>query len=267
MEKLCDKNRMGTIPRITHQIWLQGWDQLPEKFHENVRLLRVKNPDYRHMTWDKTSLRTECAKIGPEVVAKFDSFPHLVQKVDLGRFVVLYNYGGVSVDTDMKSLRSIGSTPHLDSADCMISGGAFPLNIVGHTNNALIITKPKNPFIEDMISTIVGAKIDEKSFLSKELYINATTGPQAFQTVVEKHRENIVFLDSKFYEPCFSIDPVCKPTEETIMDHQHEMSWIHPSFRELFKYLFVLLYVLLIAVPIAALYLILRPKVALRGSR
>jgi mannosyltransferase OCH1-like enzyme len=268
MEKLCGRSSMGTeIPRITHQIWLQGWDELPEKFHENVRLLRTKNPDYRHMTWDEKSLRAECAKIGPEVAAKFDSFPHLVQKVDLGRFVVLYNYGGVSVDTDMKSLRSIGSTPHLDSADCMISGGAFPLNIVGHTNNALIITKPKNPFIEDMISTITEAKIDEKSFLTKELYINATTGPQAVQTVVEKHRENIVFLDNKFYEPCFSLDPVCRPQNETIMDHQHEMSWIAPPLRELFKILFPMIYVLMAAVPAAGLYLILRPKSRLRGSR
>lgn len=263
---------MGEIPRITHQIWLQGWDELPEKFHENVRLLHSKNPEYTHMTWDEKSLRAECAKVGPEVAEKFDSFPHLVQKVDLGRYVVLYNYGGVSVDTDMKSLKSISSTPHLDSADCMISGGAFPLSVIGHTNNALIIVKPKNEFILDIITSVVETEADPTAYSSKELYIYATTGPRFMQKMFEKHREKIVFLDNKFYEPCFSADPVCRPADDTIMDHQHEMSWIHPDFKWTFKYLFGLLYVILAAIPLALMYYVyvyitLRPKSRLRGSR
>jgi mannosyltransferase OCH1-like enzyme len=263
---------MGEIPRVTHQIWLQGWDALPEKFHENVRLLRSKNPEYTHMTWDETSLRAECAKIGPEVAEKFDSFPHLVQKVDLGRYVVLYNYGGVSVDTDMKSLKAINSTPHLDSADCMISGGAFPLSVIGHTNNALIIVKPKNDFILDIITSVVETEADPTAYVTKELYIDATTGPRFMQKVIERHREKIVFLDNKFYEPCFSADPICQTTNDTIMDHQHEMSWIHPEFKWTFKYLFGLLYFLLAAIPLAIAYyayvcITSRPKSGLRGSR
>ncbi len=263
---------MGEIPRVTHQIWLQGWDELPEKFHENVRLLRSKNPEYTHMTWDETSLRAECAKIGPEVAEKFDSFPHLVQKVDLGRYVVLYNYGGVSVDTDMKSLKAINSTPHLDSADCMISGGAFPLSVIGHTNNALIIVKPKNDFILDIITSVVETEADPTAYVTKELYIDATTGPRFMQKVIERHREKIVFLDNKFYEPCFSADPICQTTNDTIMDHQHEMSWIHPEFKWTFKYLFGLLYFILAAIPLAIAYyayvcITSRPKSGLRGSR
>lgn len=261
-------NRMGTdIPRITHQIWLQGWDTLPEKFHENVKLLREKNPEYRHMQWDEGSLRRECMKIGPEVAVKFDSFPHLIQKVDLGRFVVLHNYGGVSVDTDMKPLTSINTTPHLDSAECMISKAAFPLNITGHTNNALIIVRPEHPFIRDLIDTIAESEVNENSYSTKELYIDATTGPSFVESIIARHREKIVFLDNKYYEPCFSVDTMCTAKTDSIMLHQHEMSWINPIFRDLFKLIFPLVYVIYYGVPILIVYLLvtLRSKSKLRG--
>ena len=92
------------------------------------------------------------------------------------------------------------------------------------------------------------------------------------QKMFEKHRKKIVFLDNKFYEPCFSADPVCRPADDTIMDHQHEMSWIHPDFKWTFKYLFGLLYVILAVIPLALMYYVyvyitLRPKSRLRGSR
>jgi len=262
---------MGEIPRITHQIWLQGWDKLPEKFHTNVRLLKEKNPEYRHMQWDEASLRAECEKISPEVAAKYDSFPYLIQKVDLGRIAVLHNYGGISVDTDMKPLNSINSTPHLDTAECMISKGAFPLNLIGHTNNAVIISIPQHPFLQDVINTTVESSVQEKDYTTKELYIDATTGPRFFETVIDRHREEIVFLDNKFYEPCFSVDPVCRPKVDSIMLHQHEMSWVSPFIKTLFHILFPLIYVLMVAIPALALYYVLklisRPKSRLRGSR
>jgi mannosyltransferase OCH1-like enzyme len=259
---------MGKIPQITHQIWLQGWDMLPEKFQENVRLLNEKNPDYRHMKWDESSLYAECAKIGPEVANRFDSFPHLIQKVDLGRMVVLYNYGGISVDTDMKPLRPIDFTPHLDSAECMISKGAFPLNMIGHTNNAVILCRPRHPFVEDVVRTMVSSSAKESNYPTKELYINATTGPRMFEEVIARHREKIVFLDNKFYEPCFSVDPMCSASGDSIMLHEHEMSWVSPFFRDLFRLLFPLIYVLIVAVPLAALYyLTSRSKGVPRGSR
>lgn len=43
-----------TIPKITHQIWLQGWKSLPPKFKGNVESLRTLNPGYTHMVWDES---------------------------------------------------------------------------------------------------------------------------------------------------------------------------------------------------------------------
>ena len=232
---------MRSIPYITHQIWFQGWDELPDKYKENVELLHKINEKYKHMQWDERSLQVECAKISNDVLVKFNSFNHLIQKVDLGRFVVLYNYGGVSIDTDMKPLKSIDTTPSIETADCIVSKGSFPLNVFGYTNNALFLIKPKHPLMYDIITSILKSKEKESSYFSKELYINATTGPTFIDAVIKRHSHEIIVIDNVYYEPCNQYFP-CKVGIETIMDHQTSNSWIDPNYIIIIK---ILIYVLM----------------------
>ena len=112
---------MTEIPKITHQIWFQGWDQLPEKYHGYMESLAILNQNWEHMKWDEGSLRAECEKLGPETLEKFDGFDNMIQKVDFGRYVVLHNYGGVSVDCDAECLRPLEKIPGLDRYDLILS--------------------------------------------------------------------------------------------------------------------------------------------------
>lgn len=249
-------NRMDgrKIPRITHQIWLQGWNALPPKFKGNVESLRTLNPGYTHMVWDEASLRDECRKLFPAVLAKFESLPYLVQKVDFGRLIVLYAYGGISVDTDMKSLKPIDTTPKIDTAELIISLSAFPGNMIGQTNNAIVLAKPHHPLLLELITRMTTVTAKESDFLTKELYLNGTTGPSLQNTFFYEHKGEIVFLDHRYYEPCFSVDPVCTPSKESIMDHKHEMSWISPWAKVLLKILIGLVYIALGVVPLMLIY-------------
>ena len=237
-----------SIPKITHQIWLQGWSKVPEKFQENIQLLRSLNPDYTHMTWDETSLRQECMKLGQDVAERFDSFPYLMQKVDLGRYVVIYNYGGISVDTDMKSLRPISETPHLDTDKLIVSYSAFPVSVLGFVNNAMILAKKYNPVLLKLIQSIVQTPVKESDYPTKEFYIDASTSPSRFNTIIFKYKENVLFLDHRHYEPCFSVDPVCRPNKYSIMDHKHELSWFHGTTKHFVTWLLYLLYLTLFVI-------------------
>jgi len=242
------------IPRITHQIWLQGWNALPPKFKGNVESLKALNPGYTHMVWDEASLRDECRKLFPAVLAKFNSLPYLVQKVDFGRLVILYAYGGITVDTDMKSLKPIDTTPKIDTAELIVSLSAFPGNMIGQTNNAIVLAKPNHPLILELITRMTNSTVREEEFLTRELYLNGTTGPIVQNAFFYEHKGEIVFLDNTYYEPCFSVDPVCRPSQDSIMDHRHEMSWISPWAKVLLKILIALLYLVLCVVPLALIY-------------
>jgi mannosyltransferase OCH1-like enzyme len=256
-----------SIPFITHQIWIQGWDQLPEKYKSNVKRLHDMNPEYEHKQWDENSLREECALLGKPYVDKFDSFPHFINRVDFGRYVVLYRYGGFSIDTDMKPLKSLRETPGLKEQQFIISGSAFPGTLIGHLNNALIITSPKNPIMKSIVDTITRSTKTKDDYSSKEIYTEYETGPNFVKAIVLKHKANILILDNDFFEPCFSVDPICKPSKDTIMDHQHTMSWIHPIFQSIFKILFALLYFAPILVVAGVAYFIYRYSNAKGRSR
>jgi len=228
-------------PKITHQIWMQGWRELPEKFHENVEKLHEMNPEYTHMKWDAETLREQCKMFSQECLEKYESFEHLHSKVDFGRYVVLYNYGGISIDTDMAPLRSIKHTPHMNEHDFLISEMSYPANLMGFKNNAVIICAPNNQVLKTGIERIINDKRTPKDFKAKEEYINETTGPIFIGRLVDEHKEKVKILSYKYYEPCSPKDPYCEIQDDSIMDHQHELSWTSSTF----KYLMWLFYFVL----------------------
>jgi mannosyltransferase OCH1-like enzyme len=194
------------------------------------------------MKWDEHTLREECAKISPEVQAKFDSFPYMIQKIDLARYVVLYNYGGISVDTDMKSFKSIKYIPGFEKNDFIVSYVGFPGNIFGILNNALIICKKNHPILHDLIMSITQENLLESDYAKKELYIYTTTGPYKFNSIIKAHTGEALIIDNKYLEPCLSMDPFCKISPDSIMDHKHEVSWMDGGTKLFLQLCITLLY-------------------------
>jgi len=236
------------IPRITHQIWFQGWDVIPEKFKKNSETLATLNPTYKHMQWDETSLRHECGKLGQEVVAKFDSFSLMIQKIDLGRYVVLYNYGGITVDTDMVSLKPIDETPGIETDALIVSMAGFPYNWLGYANNALLIAKAHHFIIQEIIQTIVS-----NTTSSEDIY--NTTGPLLINNIITKYPDSIIKLHNRYYEPCsLHYSMVCSPSKDTIMDHQHDTFWWNPFSKFIHLIFLIICYLLVFLIPIGMLY-------------
>ena len=241
------------FPKITHQIWMQGWNKLPEKFHSNVDTLHELNPNYQHLQWNEQSLRKECQMYSSECLRKFDSFKHMISKVDFGRYVVLYTYGGISIDTDMKPLKPLDSLSELESLqkDFIISSSAIPITPM--VNNGIIICKPKCHILKEIIDTICKDTKTEKDFLCKEIFIHKTTGPLFIANIIEKYKDDVQVLDNKYFEPCLSADPYCSIKKESILDHQHELSWFTGIGKSLLKifcafFFFVLYYFIYIII-------------------
>jgi len=230
-----------TIPKITHQTWMQGWNNLPEKFQENVEGLHELNPEYKHMRWDEESLRQECLKYSRACMNKYNSFEYLHSKVDFGRYVVLYNYGGISVDTDMVSLRPIRDTPGLEDSEFFISELSYPGNLVGLKNNAVILCVPNHPIMKECIERIIKDTRTPSDFKAKEEYVNETTGPIFIGKLVAEYNDSVETMKYKYYEPCSPKDPYCKIPDDAIMDHQHELSWTSNTY----KFLIWLMYFIL----------------------
>jgi mannosyltransferase OCH1-like enzyme len=218
-----------TIPRLTHQIWFQGWDQLPERYNGDSEKLAILNQNWEHMKWDEEGLRAECEKMGPDVLAKFDSFERMIQKIDFGRYVVLYNYGGVSVDCDAECLRPLDRIPGLDRYDFIIGKNALnklenkacsfglskDLSIV---NNATLCCSKENAIMRHLIEFLIeNESWNEDPGLDTQL----RTGPLILSIFFNKYIDEpeVSIVDSEIFEPWGNV------TRRTVLNHRYDQSW------------------------------------------
>ena len=218
---------MSQVPKVTHQIWFQGWHNLPEKYREDTEKLSILNQNWEHKKWDEQSLRTECEKFSPEALTKFDGFSDMIQKVDFGRYIVLYNHGGVSVDCDSECLRPLEKTPGIDRYDVILCknslnklenkvasfGLAKDLVVL---NNATICCSKEHPLMKQFIDFLIkNESWNEDLFLDTQL----KTGPLVTSIFFNKFLDDIHIVDSDIFEPFGNVN------RRTVLNHKYDQSW------------------------------------------
>ncbi len=226
---------MGQIPKVTHQIWFQGWDQFPEKYVKNVESLRILNQNWEHRKWDEGSLRAECENFSPEAVSKYDAFTNMIQKIDFGRYVVLYNNGGISIDCDAECLRPLDKIPGISNENLIISKwsqrsdfeswlchrGACPRGAI-MMNNATIACSPKHGIMKKFIEFLIeNESRDPETQWDTEIQ----TGPTITSYFFNHYLDDIFILDPEIIEPWGRI------TKRTVINHKYACSWMHPAIQ------------------------------------
>ena len=214
-----------------HQIWLQGADKVPLKYHSYTEKTKELNPNWTYKLWDDEDIRQECLKYGKECFNKYMTLPHLHQKVDLGRYVILYNNGGISVDMDAKAMKSFDKIPGLDSNKMIVC--KLDLNNIeslmycqrmSAVNNAHIYSPKHNKSMKNVIDGIIYQ--EPITSLSKQIDILRTTGPLHFSKLVD---DDTIKLDYQYFEPKTLGDIEQYP--ETIILHDTDGSWLNENFK------------------------------------
>jgi hypothetical protein len=259
---------MGQIPKVTHQIWFQGWDQLPEKYTKNVESLRILNQNWEHKTWDAESLRAECEKFSPEALAKFDGFSHMMRKIVFGRYVVLYNYGGISIDCDAECLRPLDKIPGISNENLIISKwsqrsefeswmchrGLCPKETIMF-NCATIACSQRHPIMKHFIEFLIENKSCDPDVHFEE---EVQTGPTITSYFFNHYLDDIFILDPEIIEPWDRI------TKRTVLNHKYACSWMHPSVQFIAPYYsqirnnFILILCLIILIGVKTIQLIVK---------
>ena len=243
-------------------IWYQGYSKLTRQVYlQNVQNWARLNPEWTVKVYDNESLQSACAQLGPEFLTVYNSFKKMHQKIDFGRYVVLYLYGGVSVDMDQYALRPIGMNTDVNNfinkANSGSPQGALGLSMSEVSTaeamlysrqryilgNAVILVTPKNKLLLRYIQ-----KVAEKVLRDTKIdhSINATTGPHFFNEffyrmsvdgVDRNTGTSITVFPSEIFEPC-DLQGQCRLTDNTVSLHKYELSWLSPRFKHLAKKLF-----------------------------
>ena len=262
--------------------WLQGEEHLnthpkANLFNENLKNWQLLNPDWKVKLVSDAELRNACKAFSKECLALYDSFNLIHLKIDLGRYVMLYLYGGMYVDMDMYVLRSLKTSTKVQellnkaSKDIHVLG-LSTLNLdyqesfmfIGRPtviNNAMMISTKKNPLLFLAIQTIISKS---KKFTNVNSYskIQHSTGPVFINKFFSKFIDHP--LTKQFYIeifPHYYFEPTpprgySDIREETIAIHRMELSWIPPHIKSSIKFYYKIKPLILpIVLPFVVIYL------------
>ncbi|ARF09146.1 glycosyltransferase [Catovirus CTV1] len=205
---------MTQIPKIIHQIWLQGENNIPKDYPNYSESWKKLNPNFEYILWDQSNIENLIKKYFPDFLSKFNNYPKLVQKVDAAKYIILYVYGGVYVDMDLECLKNIDDL--LNYQKIMLL--KCDLNILTklyfyHTSgtilqNCFAASVPKHNFWIHCVQLMMNQDIKQSYFELLEKYIFRTTGPKLITDAYYTYPSNneIMLIDTSLFEPLSSCE-------------------------------------------------------------
>ena len=96
------------IPKVIHQIWFQGKENIPEHLQEYHKSWVVMNPSFEVKVWDEKSIESVLIKFNDtDTTHMYTNYKYMIQKIDLAKYIILYIYGGIYIDMDIKCIKPI----------------------------------------------------------------------------------------------------------------------------------------------------------------
>ncbi|TAE36371.1 MAG: hypothetical protein EAZ70_11045 [Runella slithyformis] len=193
-------------PKVFHQIWL-GSKPIPRSLSGYSQTWRDKHPDWGFELWDDAKSNTLIQHKYPHWWLLYESLPYLTQRVDIIKYLVLYEFGGVYIDFDCECLKPIDAL--LTHPACI---GLEPRDERLHQEfpfflgNAYMSAEPKTAFFK---ATIERCKMQLELLtprwqeLGKYHYVMETTGPTLINRVYHdfEDKENIRLLPPELVGP------------------------------------------------------------------
>ena len=166
------------IPKIIHQTWKNK--TIPEAWKEAVESVKEKHKNYKYILWTDESMKQFVKKEFPDFYKTYNAYEHHIQRCDAFRFLVLYVYGGIYIDMDIMSKKSLNP---LLKYDIVFVKQPYDNSFT----NAFIACIPSHPFIQYCINKLPEYK-DSYSFFGKHVHVMNSTGPYFLKKMVEHYK-------------------------------------------------------------------------------
>ena len=98
------------------QVWLQGYKNIEKKeFLNNVENWKNLNKDWVYTLLDDIGLRKICYTYSNKCGKIYDSVENMHLKIDLGRYVTIFLYGGMYADIDAFIMRPLNFSEDINN--------------------------------------------------------------------------------------------------------------------------------------------------------
>lgn len=201
------------IPKVVHFCWLSG-DPYPDLVQRCIQSWREKLPDYEIKLWNKNNFDIHSVPwVEQACEEKKWAFA-----ADYIRLYVLYNYGGIYLDSDVEVLKSFDDLMELP----YFFGKEHTPDKIENANSIEAATmgcELQNPFIAKCLDFY-----KERNFVNADGSLNAITLP----TVLARELKNFKTLDifpMDYFSPKNTRTLAIEKTENTYSIHHFNGSW------------------------------------------
>ncbi len=98
------KDRSPTlIPKIIHQLWKD--ESIPPVWADNVESVKRYHPGWEYRLWTDGMMDDYVREKHPDLYPVYSAFTRHIMRVDVFRYVLMYDFGGLYCDLDFEFLR------------------------------------------------------------------------------------------------------------------------------------------------------------------
>lgn len=143
------------IPHIIHQTYKD--EQIPSDLTKYVKSMQEKNPNWKYYFWTDSSARKLVVERYPQFLEMYDGYISPINRADAIRYIILYEFGGFYGDLDVEIIRPLDILTYKYS--CIFppepfEQAVFRLKAPYFINNAIMMCRPKHPFLRYMIDSL-----------------------------------------------------------------------------------------------------------------
>jgi len=217
------------VPKIIHYVWFDfsndgSGKNPPENYINQINKCKALNPDYKIYIWSRPKAILFMEQFFPEYVEMFMNYKYEIQRVDAIRYFVLYIFGGIYMDMDIKCLKPFGDLFN-ENKVYLVQDSNYSkyFSITGKFNNFFMVSNPKNPFWLILHSVLVQNK--NVTAMTRATIILESTGLYALEKAFDACPEQIkpLVLDKKFFNPC-NLCNECDISQSYII-HDSDKKW------------------------------------------
>ena len=205
------------IPKIIHQTWKDN--NIPEKWKLSQTMWQKYHPDWQYILWTDKMIR-DYIKLGyPQFLKRFDSYKYNIQRVDMIRYFILKDFGGIYSDLDLYPVTNIENYFTTNNDVYLV----FSSNVYGCITNSFMASKKNALFWNDVLDNL-GSKLPWFSFI-KHMHIMYSTGPMFLSNVAKTHNNIIGILPGSKFMAYNSNEDISIIKKEAILIPLEGKSW------------------------------------------
>ena len=148
----CKKtfNESSVIPNHIHQIFFNvTGEPIPVRFQEAMNTWKQMNPTFKYTLWTEAMTEELMSTKYKEFWGQYSNYGHWIQKIDLARYAILHQYGGVYVDVDIKCVQNMhGVLRSFPKNTGLVGYWTKPTGIASD----FLASKPNHPFVTSLLT-------------------------------------------------------------------------------------------------------------------